>query len=362
MSRQRLTVELGSRSYPILIGRDLLADAALFREHVPHRQVFLLTNDVVAPLYLEAVRNSLAGRDVAVHVLADGEAEKNLDNFALLQDALVEAKFHRDCAVVALGGGVVGDLAGFVAACYQRGVDFVQLPTTLLAQVDSSVGGKTAVNHPQAKNIIGAFHQPKAVLADIGVLDTLSDRELRAGLAEVIKYGAALDADFFAWLESNMGALLERDPESLIAAIRRCCELKAQVVAADEREAGQRALLNFGHTFGHAIEAVQGYGAWLHGEAVAAGMVTATRLSVSACALSADAAARISKLVAAAGLPTELPDTAAESLYAAMTMDKKVSRGKIRFVLLDGLGQGRVVSDVDEGLVVSAMRQRQRDE
>lgn len=362
MNVRRFTVDLGARSYPILIGRDLLTDTSLFAEHVPHGQVFLLTNNVVGPLYLDRVRDCLGSREVVVHLLADGEQEKNLENFRLLQNALVEAKFHRDCAVVALGGGVVGDLAGFVAACYQRGVDFIQLPTTLLAQVDSSVGGKTAVNHPRAKNIIGAFHQPQAVLADVGALDTLPDRELRAGIAEVIKYGAALDADFFGWLESHMDRLVARDPDRLITAIGRCCELKARLVAADEREAGQRALLNFGHTFGHAIEAVQGYGEWLHGEAVAAGMVTAATLSTSACTLSAEAAARIRTLVAAAGLPTELPGTDPETLHAAMAMDKKVAGGKIRFVLLDALGQGRVVGDVDERLVDSAMRQCQSRE
>lgn len=362
MKRRELRVELGERSYPIVIGPDLLADDALFEKHVPHRQVFLVTNDVVGPLYLDPVRDRLAGRAVTAHVIPDGEAQKNLETFTELQNALVEAKFHRDCAVVALGGGVVGDLAGFAAACYQRGVDFIQLPTTLLAQVDSSVGGKTAVNHPSAKNIIGAFYQPKAVLADVSVLSTLSDRELRAGIAEVIKYGAALDASFFDWLEENMEGLKARDADSLITAIERCCQLKADVVAADEREAGQRALLNFGHTFGHAVEATQGYGHWLHGEAVAAGMVTAARLSATARALSEADAERIVALVAAAGLPTQLPDTDAGVLREAMAMDKKVADGKIRFVLLDGLGQGTVVRDVDSSQVDAAIRRCQRSE
>ena len=259
-------------------------------------------------------------------------------------DELVAARANRDTTVIALGGGVVGDIAGFAAACYMRGVDFVQVPTTLLAQVDSSVGGKTGVNHPQGKNLIGAFHQPRLVLIDTDTLNTLPDRELRAGIAEVIKYGAICDAEFFDWLEANMGSLLGRDADALAHAIRRSCELKAEVVAADEREAGRRAILNFGHTFGHAIEHCQGYGEWLHGEAVAAGMIMAAKLS----SIDAVDVARLSALVAAAGLPVEPPAIAPADWMAAMGMDKKVQGKRLRFVLLDAIGTCRVTSDYDE--------------
>jgi 3-dehydroquinate synthase len=275
--------------------------------------------------------------------LPDGEAFKTLETVEDILDTLVENSANRDTTVVALGGGVVGDIAGFAAACYMRGVDFVQVPTTLLAQVDSSVGGKTGVNHASGKNLIGAFHQPRAVLIDTGTLKTLPDRELKAGLAEVIKYGAIVDADFFAWIEDNLEALIARDADALAAAVQRSCELKAEIVAEDERESGRRALLNFGHTFGHAIEHCQGYGEWLHGEAVAAGMVMAAQLSANDTAL----AGRIETLLKRAGLPTRPPAIAANDLLAAMSLDKKVQGKQLRFVLLRSLGDAFVTSDYD---------------
>jgi 3-dehydroquinate synthase len=267
-------------------------------------------------------------------------------------DMLVETGANRDTTVVALGGGVVGDIAGFAAACYMRGVDFIQVPTTLLAQVDSSVGGKTGVNHEKGKNLVGAFHQPQVVLIDTATLETLPDRELRAGLAEVIKYGAICDADFFAWLEANMPALLRRDPVALAHAIRRSCELKAEVVAEDEREAGRRAILNYGHTFGHAIEHCQGYGEWLHGEAVAAGMVMAAKLS----GLRGGDVERLESLIASAGLPVEPPSIAADDWMAAMGLDKKVEGKKLRFVLLDAIGGSHVTADYDQGRLDEIIR------
>jgi 3-dehydroquinate synthase len=276
--------------------------------------------------------------------LPDGEAYKTLESASTVLDALVAAGANRDTTVVALGGGVVGDIAGFAAASYLRGVRYLQVPTTLLAQVDSSVGGKTGVNHPGGKNLIGAFHQPGIVLIDTDTLNTLPDRELRAGLAEVIKHGAIADVEFFAWLEANMRGLLARDPEALAHAVRRSCEIKAAVVAEDEREAGRRAILNFGHTFGHAIERCQGYGEWLHGEAVAAGMIMAAEFG----ALDADEAGRLRRLVEAAGLPSAPPSVDAAALRAAMGMDKKVRRKSLHFVLLDGLGKAFVTSEVDE--------------
>jgi 3-dehydroquinate synthase len=275
--------------------------------------------------------------------LPDGEAYKTIATLQLILDRLVESGANRDTTVIALGGGVVGDIAGFAAACYMRGVDFVQVPTTLLAQVDSSVGGKTGVNHEKGKNLVGAFHQPRIVLIDTDTLATLPDRELRAGMAEVIKHGAICDAGFFTWLEDNVAALLGRDPDALAHAIRRCCEIKAAVVAEDEHEAGRRAILNFGHTFGHAIERCQGYGEWLHGEAVAAGMVMAARLS----GLAAGDVDRLVNLVAAAGLPTRPPVIDKADWLAAMGMDKKVRDKRLRFVLLDAIGACRVTTDYD---------------
>jgi 3-dehydroquinate synthase len=338
-----ITVELGERSYPIVIGSGLLGGGFDLSAYVGGPDCLVVTNETVEPLYLKALAANFVGKQLRAISLPDGEAYKTLETVEDILDTLIEGGASRDTTVVALGGGVVGDIAGFAAACYMRGVDFIQVPTTLLAQVDSSVGGKTGVNHASGKNLIGAFHQPRAVLIDTDTLRTLPDRELKAGLAEVIKYGAIVDADFFAWLEANLEALLARDTEALAAAIRRCCELKAQIVAEDERESGRRAILNFGHTFGHAIERCQGYGEWLHGEAVAAGMVMAAQLSASDAAV----AERIGKLLERAGLPTRPPAIAAPDLLAAMGMDKKVQQKRLRFVLLRGLGEAFVTSDYD---------------
>jgi 3-dehydroquinate synthase len=338
-----LNVELGDRSYPIMIGQGLLGGGFDLAGFVRGNDCLVVTNETVGPLYLDSLLEDLEGKAAHSIALPDGEAYKTLATMQSILDELVQAGANRDTTVIALGGGVVGDIAGFAAACYMRGVAFVQVPTTLLAQVDSSVGGKTGVNHEKGKNLVGAFHQPQVVLIDTETLSTLPDRELRAGIAEVIKYGAICDANFFAWLEDNMQALLARDPRALAHAIRRSCELKAGVVAEDEREAGRRAILNFGHTFGHAIEHCQGYGEWLHGEAVAAGMIMAARLSGIA---GADID-RLRRLVAAAGLPVEPPAIAAEDWMAAMGMDKKVQGKRLRFVLLDAIGSSRVSGDYD---------------
>ena len=338
-----ITVELGERSYPIFIGGGLLGGGFDLSAHVRGPDCLVVTNETVEPLYLDALSANLAGKQLRAISLPDGEAYKTLETVEDILDTLVENGANRDTTVVALGGGVVGDIAGFAAACYMRGVDFIQVPTTLLAQVDSSVGGKTGVNHASGKNLIGAFHQPRAVLIDTDTLKTLPDRELKAGLAEVIKYGAIVDADFFAWIEDNLEALIARDADALAAAIRRSCELKAGIVAEDERESGRRALLNFGHTFGHAIEHCQGYGEWLHGEAVAAGMVMAAQLSASDAAL----ARRIARLLERAGLPSRPPAIAANDLLAAMSLDKKVQGKQLRFVLLRSLGDAFVTSDYD---------------
>lgn len=345
---ESLSVALGARSYPIHIGRGLLDAAELYAPHVTGRQAAIVSNELVAPLYLARTRTALerAGAQAIEIVVRDGEEAKDWRTLQKVFDALLAARCGRDCVLVALGGGVVGDLAGFAAAIYQRGVDYLQVPTTLLAQVDSSVGGKTAINHPQGKNMIGAFHQPRAVIADVGTLDTLPDRELRAGLAEVIKHGAALDLVFFEWLEREMDNLVAREPVALAQAVRRCCELKAGIVSADERESGARALLNLGHTFGHAIEAGAGYGQWLHGEAVTAGMVMAAELSEREGLLPGAAVARLRRLVARAGLPVKGPAIAADRLVDLMAVDKKNVRGRVRFVLLEQLGHAVLKGDV----------------
>jgi 3-dehydroquinate synthase len=338
-----ITVELGERSYPIVIGSGLLGGGFDLAAHVGGPDCLVVTNETVEPLYLEALVADLQGKQVSAISLPDGEAYKTLETVEDILDTLVEHGANRDTTLVALGGGVVGDITGFAAACYMRGVDFVQVPTTLLAQVDSSVGGKTGVNHASGKNLIGAFHQPRAVLIDTDTLKTLPDREFRAGLAEVIKYGAIVDADFFAWLEGNIDALLAREAAALAVAIRRSCELKAEIVAEDERESGRRAILNFGHTFGHAIERCQGYGEWLHGEAVAAGMLMAARLGGGDRA----AADRLEGLLGRAGLPIQAPGVAPADMLAAMGMDKKVQGKRLRFVLLRELGDAFVTSDYD---------------
>ena len=351
---QTVSVALGDRSYPIHIGAGLIGDASLYAPHVMGvGSVAVVTNRIVAPFYLDLVHRALvqAGARVVTVLIDDGEQAKSWDTLDHVIDSLLAARLGRDSLLVALGGGVVGDLAGFAAAIYQRGIPFIQVPTTLLAQVDSSVGGKTAINHARGKNMVGLFHQPLAVLADIASLDTLPDRELRAGIAEVIKHGFILDLEFVAWLETNIDKLLARDRAALEHAVRRSCELKAEVVAADERESGLRAVLNFGHTFGHAIEAGVGYGEWLHGEAVAAGMVMAADLSVRAGSLRRDDAERIKALVARAGLPSRGPKLAVDCYLKLMQVDKKAAGGKTRFILLDRLGHATLRGDVDEHLV-----------
>jgi 3-dehydroquinate synthase len=349
---ESLRVALGSRAYPIHIGAGILGEAALYAPHLAGTAA-VVTNTVVGPLYLPGLRAALesTGARVVPIVIEEGEQAKRWQVLEQVFDALLAARLGRDSVIVALGGGVVGDLAGFAAAVYQRGIAFLQVPTTLLAQVDSSVGGKTAINHARGKNMIGAFHQPRAVIADVATLDTLPDRELRAGLAEVIKHGAALDAAFLAWLEANIEALLAREREALTHAVRRSCELKAAIVAEDERESGARALLNFGHTFGHAIEAASGYGAWLHGEAVAAGMVMAAELSVRTGSLAAVQSARLRKLIERAGLPVVPPRIDQARWLELMALDKKSARGRMRFVLLEGPGRAALKSEVDEALV-----------
>jgi 3-dehydroquinate synthase len=356
---ETVRVALHERAYPIHIGAGVLDDAALYRPHLDAGRVAVITNPVVGRLYLGRVQAALAraGAEPALEVMVeDGEQAKSWASLEGVLDALLGARLGRDSVVVALGGGVVGDLAGFAAAIYQRGIPFIQVPTTLLAQVDSSVGGKTAVNHARGKNLIGAFHQPTAVLADVGALATLPERELRAGIAEVIKHGFALDAELVGWLEANMARLLARDADALTHVVRRSCELKAAVVAQDEREeSGRRALLNLGHTFGHAIEAGAGYGAWLHGEAVAAGMVMAAELSVRSGLLAAADAARVRALVERAGLPVRGPAMALERYSELMALDKKAARGRTRFVLLERIGQAALRADVDERLVREAI-------
>lgn len=355
---ETLRVALGERSYPIHIGAGILDLAELYRPHLGGGRVAVISNPVVAPLYLERVKRALgrAGATAPAEVLVeDGEQAKSWGALERVFDALLGAKLGRDGVIVALGGGVVGDLAGFAAAIYQRGIPFIQVPTTLLAQVDSAVGGKTAVNHPRGKNMIGAFHQPAAVIADVGALATLAERELRAGIAEVIKHGLALDAGLVDWLEANMDALLAREPGALGSAVRRSCELKAQVVAQDERDSGRRALLNLGHTFAHAIEAGAGYGSWLHGEAVAAGMVMAAELSVRAGLLPAPDAARVRRLVQRAGLPTAGPALSVERYLELMAIDKKAAGGRVRFVVLEGVGRAVLQGDFDERLVREAI-------
>ena len=350
-----LLADSGSRAYPIHIGADLLARADLYRPYLGGGSAAIVTNAVVAPLYLAKVRKALEDARITEIVIADGEAAKSWETLNRVFDALLAARCGRDSLIVALGGGVVGDLAGFAAAVYQRGVPFVQVPTTLLAQVDSSVGGKTAINHPLGKNMVGAFHQPRAVIADVATLDTLPDRELRAGLAEVIKHGFALDASFAEWLEANIEKILRKDRESLAYAVRRSCELKARVVAADERETGERALLNFGHTFGHAIEAGAGYGAWLHGEAVAVGMVMAAELSALMGHLKKNEVSRVRELLRRAGLPVKGPALQPERLIELMALDKKAAKGRTRFVVLEAIGRAALRSDVDERLVRQAI-------
>ena len=343
---RRLEVDLGERSYPILIGPGIISSAESYINSIRSRQVMVVTNETVAPLYLDNVLQALRGFHVEQVILPDGEQYKTLQVLNRIFDALLSARFDRSCTLLALGGGVVGDMTGFAAASYQRGVDFVQVPTTLLSQVDSSVGGKTGVNHPLGKNMIGAFHQPRCVVADTDTLSTLPERELSAGLAEVIKYGVINDLPFFEWLEANIERLLARDSQALVYAIERSCRDKAVIVAADEKEAGQRALLNLGHTFGHAIESGMGYGVWLHGEAVAAGIAMAADMSLQMGWLDSRQQKRIRSLLQKAHLPVDPPpQISGEQFLELMSVDKKVLNGELRLVLLRGIGKAEVTAD-----------------
>ena len=344
-----VNVDLGERSYPIRIGADLIGHTDLFAPHIAGASVTIVTNETVEPLYGDALRAALAplGKQVSTVVLPDGEAFKQWETLNRIFDALLSAQADRKTTLIALGGGVIGDMTGFAAACYMRGVPFIQVPTTLLSQVDSSVGGKTGINHPLGKNMIGAFFQPQAVIADIGALRTLPERELAAGIAEIIKTAAIADAAFFEWLEANVEALNRRDPAALAHAVKRSCEVKASVVAADERESGLRAILNFGHTFGHAIEAGLGYGEWLHGEAVGCGMVMAADLSVRLGYLDDAVRNRLVAVIAAARLPTHAPALGDTRYIELMKVDKKAEAGAIKFVLLKQLGD-TLVTDVPE--------------
>ncbi len=339
-----LHVDLGERSYPIYIGRGLLAQD-LIRSHIKNKQVLIVTNETIAPLYLKKTQAMLAGFEHQTVILPDGEQYKNLETLNLIFDALLTHKMDRSVTLVALGGGVIGDMAGFAAASYQRGVNFIQIPTTLLSQVDSSVGGKTGVNHALGKNMIGAFHQPLCVIADTETLNTLEDKQLAAGIAEVIKYGLLGDKPFFEWLESNIEKLTNRDADALAYAIERSCRDKAEIVAADEKESGKRALLNLGHTFGHAIETASGYGQWLHGEAVAVGMLMAADLSLRSGFLSKDDMDKIVSLTKRAKLPTAPPKEMTQAQFIdLMLRDKKALNGVIRLVLLQSIGEA-IISD-----------------
>lgn len=349
---QVLTVNLDDRSYPIYIGEQLLSRPDLITRHITGKQVCIVTNETIAPLYLDKLTQGLAGLQVDTVILPDGEGYKTLEVWASIFDKLLSARHNRTTTLIALGGGVVGDMTGFAAACYQRGVNFIQIPTTLLSMVDSSVGGKTGVNHPLGKNMIGAFYQPQCVLADTSLLASLPPRELSAGIAEVIKYGLISDYEFFVWLENNIAALMSGDKEALAYAVKRSCENKADVVAQDEREGGLRAILNLGHTFGHAIETAQGYGNWLHGEAVAAGMVMAADLSWRRGAISEQDLARIIALLERANLPVRAPaDMSPETFKSLMGVDKKVLDGRLRLVLLDAMGKAIITSDIDAELL-----------
>lgn len=350
----QVTVQLDNRSYPITIQPGQLKH---LQQQLPNlsKQVCIVTNTTVAPLYLSQVKAQLTEASVCVFTLADGEQYKSLASYSELMDLLIQQGFNRDCSIIALGGGVVGDLAGFAAATFQRGVRFYQIPTTLLAQVDSSVGGKTAVNHPQGKNLIGAFYQPQAVLIDVDCLTTLSERDYRSGLAEVVKYGIIHDAEFFSWLEQQQQALLHRDTDALQYAIKRSCQIKADVVAADEKEAGVRALLNLGHTFGHAIEAATAYGEWTHGEAVAAGTIIASKLAEVTQRMSASEFRRIQQLLAALGLPTQVPAMAWPQWLDYMQRDKKVKDGLIRYILPTGIGSAEVVGNLSHDTVAAVI-------
>ncbi|WP_350432395.1 3-dehydroquinate synthase [Shewanella sp. H8] len=350
---QQIQVQLGDRSYPIYIGQDLMSDSELFTRYLTHKKALIVSNDTIAPLYLKKIQQAMSAcARIETVILPDGEKFKDLQHLDYIFTGLLEHNFARDSVLVALGGGVVGDMTGFAAACYQRGIDFIQVPTTLLSQVDSSVGGKTAVNHPLGKNMIGAFYQPKSVIIDTLCLNTLPANEFAAGMAEVIKYGIIWDADFFQWLEANVEALKSLQTDALTYAIAKCCQIKADVVEQDETEQGVRALLNLGHTFGHAIEAEMGYGVWLHGEAVAAGTILAAQTAYKLNLLDKQSVERIRQLMLAFDLPVTAPESMGfEHFIKHMRRDKKVLGGKIRLVLPTGIGQADVFSEVSEDLL-----------
>ncbi|MGI2224064.1 3-dehydroquinate synthase [Shewanella frigidimarina] len=350
---QQIQVQLGDRSYPIYIGQDLMNDSELFARYLTNKKALIVSNDTIAPLYLQQIQQAMSAcARIETVILPDGEKFKDLQHLDYIFTALLEHNFARDSVLVALGGGVVGDMTGFAAACYQRGIEFIQVPTTLLSQVDSSVGGKTAVNHPLGKNMIGAFYQPKSVIIDTFCLQTLPANEFAAGMAEVIKYGIIWDADFFQWLEANVDALKSLQTGALNYAIAKCCQIKADVVAQDETEQGVRALLNLGHTFGHAIEAEMGYGVWLHGEAVSAGTVLAAQTAYKLNLLDEQSVERICRLMQAFDLPITAPESMGfEQFIKHMRRDKKVLGGKIRLVLPTEIGKADVFSDVSEDLL-----------
>ena len=353
-----IQVQLGARSYPIYIGRDSLCEPDILTRHIKSKQVVVVTNETIAPLYLEKVKAHLQQYQLEVVILPDGEQYKTLAIMEGIFDALLTAKFSRNATLIALGGGVIGDISGFAAACYQRGIPFIQIPTTLLAQVDSSVGGKTGVNHALGKNMIGAFYQPQSVIIDVNVLNTLDDRQLSSGLAEVIKYGLIRDAEFFSWIEANIEKILARDQESLIYIIEQSCQNKAEIVAADEKESGIRAILNLGHTFGHAIETGAGYGTYLHGEAVAIGTCQAADLSRRLGWLDDAEVLRIIALFTKAGLPTEPPsELSAEEMISLMAVDKKNVDGDIRLILLNKIGEASLPISVERGLLLETLNE-----
>jgi 3-dehydroquinate synthase len=345
---RELTVNLGKNSYPVLIGEGILDRPEVYKKYINSGQVMIVTNETIAPLYLEPVLRCLGDARVEKVIIPDGEEYKTLETMNDIITRLLQARFSRTCCLIALGGGVVGDITGFAAACYQRGVNYIQVPTTILAQVDSSVGGKTAVNHQLGKNMIGAFYQPRAVITDVSVLQTLNAREIQAGLSEVIKYGLIRDREFFAWLEKNIARLLELDSEALVYAIEKSCRNKAEVVAVDEREAGERALLNLGHTFGHAVETGLGYKDWLHGEAVALGMLMAADLSFRHGWIGKQDVMRIANVLRATELPQRLPGSLdADTMLDLMSVDKKARNGQMHLVLLHEIGKAIVTNDFD---------------
>jgi 3-dehydroquinate synthase len=353
---EKIVVDLGERSYPISIGEGLLAQAELFKSVIKGKKVMIVSNEIVAPLYLDLCKETLSDFQIDEIILPDGEKFKNLKTFEIILTALLSNKHARDTTIIALGGGVIGDMAGFAAACYQRGVPFIQVPTTVLSQVDSSVGGKTAVNHPLGKNMIGAFYQPQSVIIDIDCLKTLPAREFAAGMAEVIKYGIIYDPAFFTWLTENVSAIKALQPAAIIYMIKRCCEIKAEIVSLDEKEGGIRALLNLGHTFGHAIEAEQGYGNWLHGEAVAAGMVLAAKTALGLGLIESTQVEQIISLIKQFDLPLNAPENMSYAQFTEhMQLDKKVLDGRLRLILPTSIGSSEIFDNVSETLLRSVI-------